>query len=474
MKVVFLQQYASPNFAILSIMSYLNHHDIECDVIVWSLEKDPVKTIFEINPDLLGISVMSTEHYWLVNAVRLIKERVPQTIIIAGGIHCVLYPDEVLSVAGVDFVCNSDGEQVMLELCHKLSEEKRDWFSIKGLTYKDERATIRSNGRAEYFNYCLEIIESRTPYFSRYPIMSKDTVPRFIASRGCPYKCSFCYNGQIKDIFKDNSGSYLRYKVPENLICEISKVCKRGDIESIFFVDDLFCANKKWLSRFLTMYKKEIGYPFMCTTRANLMNDELGEMLADAGCQTISFGIETGNEMIREKILNKKIADEQMVECGRIVRKYRMQIQTANMFCLPDETLADAFKTIELNHRVGTDLAFTSLFLPFPNTELAQYCIEKGYLKSDFSFRDLPKSFLTKSMLSIDNKEAIINVQQLSYFFVRYPRFYNKFRWIVRINILRPIFYLLYILSNFLRHKIERKRSYLSALIYAWQLRKTV
>jgi len=474
MKVVLLQQYASPSFGILSIMSYLKHRDIDCDVVVWSLEKDPVNTICEIEPNVLGISVMSTEHYWLANAVKLIKEKIPQTIIVVGGIHCVLYPEEVLSVPGVDLVCNSDGEQVMLEICQKLSEHKRDWLSINGLTYKDETATIRSNGRADFFDYSLEIIEDRTPYFSRYPIMSKDTVPRFIASRGCPYKCSFCYNGQIKDIFKDNSGQYLRYKVPENLICEISNVCKRYYVESIFFVDDLFCANKKWLSHFLNMYKREIGYPFMCTTRANLMDEELARMLSNAGCQTVSFGIETGNELIREKVLNKKISDEQMIECGRIVRKYWIQVQTANMFCLPDETLADAFKTIELNHKVGTDLAFTSLFMPFPNTELANYCIERRYLKSDFSFRDLPKSFLSKSMLSIDNKEAIINVQKLSYYFVRYPWFYKKLRWIVRINILRPIFYLLYILSNFLRHKIERRRSYFSAFIYAWQLRKTV
>jgi anaerobic magnesium-protoporphyrin IX monomethyl ester cyclase len=70
------------------------------------------------------------------------------------------------------------------------------------------------------------------------------------------------------------------------------------------------------------MYKREIGYPFMCTTRANLMDEELARMLSNAGCQTVSVGIETGNELIREKVLNKKVSDEQMIECGRIVRKY--------------------------------------------------------------------------------------------------------------------------------------------------------
>lgn len=151
-----------------------------------------------------------------------------------------------------------------------------------------------------------------------------------------------------------------------------------------------------------------------------------------------------------------------------------MQVQTTNMFCLPDETLEDSFRTIELNHKAGTDLAFTSLFLPFPNTELANDCIKKKYLKEGFSFKDLPKSFLSKSILSIDNKEAIINTQQLSYFFIRYPWIYNKFRWSVKINALRPVFFLCYLLSNFIRHKIERKRSFFSAFLFAWRMRKTI
>jgi len=410
----------------------------------------------------------------MVDAVRDIRTNIPDVKIIIGGIHAIIYPDEILSVGGVDFVCNSDGEKVLLELCSALAEGRTDWSTIKGLVCRDSNGVISSSGRANFVEYSPEIIEDRTPYFSRYPLMARDTVPRFIASRGCPYDCSFCYNGQIKNIFKGSYGKYLRYKDPDNLIREISTLCRGRQVDSIFFVDDLFSANKKWLSQFLGIYKKEIGYPFMCTTRANLMDDDLARMLSEAGCQTISYGIETGNASLRGKILNKKISDEQMVQCGQIARKYGMQVQTANMFCLPDETLEDSFKTIELNHRAGTNLAFSSLFLPFPDTALANYCIEKKYLKPDFSFRDLPTSFLTESMLSLENKESIINVQKLSYLFIRYPWIYRRFRGVVQIQALKPVFSLLYMLSNFLRHKAERKRSFFSAFLYAWQFRKTL
>lgn len=474
MKVILVQEYASPCFGVLALIAYLKHYGIDCDVIVWSLEKNPVETISEIKPDLIGISLMTTEHYWMVKAVKDIRSRLPEAKIIVGGIHTILYPEDVLAVPGVDFICNSDGEHVLLELCHILDNGKEGWPAVKGLGYRIGNGRIHFNERADFFYYSPEIIEDRTPYFSRYPIMSRDTVPRFIASRGCPYNCSFCYNEQIRSIFKDSHSKYLRYKDPGNLIQEISNICKRYYVESIFFVDDLFSTNKRWLSQFLEIYKREIGYPFMCTTRANLMDEELAKMLAEGGCQTISFGIETGNEVIREKVLNKKIRDEQIVRSGELARKYGIQIQTSNMFCLPDETLKDAYRTIELNQKTGTHQPFCSLFLPFPNTELTNYCIKKGYLVTDYSFKDMPKSFLKESVLTIKDKAAIINLHHLSYFFIRYPWLYRNFRWVVRFRILRPIFFFLYLIGSFLRHKEERGRSFISTLHYAWMFRKTI
>ena len=475
MKIAFVQQYPSPNFGILSLMAYLKHHGIDCEVIVWTLEDDPVKTLEELKPDLIGISTMTTQHPWMVESVQDIRKRIPETKIMVGGIHAVLYPEEILAVPGVDLVCNSDGERVLLEVCQTLDERSNGWSSIGGLTYRGEAGEIHSNRRADFFNNLPEIIEDRSPYFSRYPVMAKDTVPRFIASRGCPYNCSYCYNAQIKEIFKD-SGKYLRHKEPENLIQEISQICKKYEVEveSVFFMDDLFVANRKWLASFLEKYKKDIGRPFMCAARADLMDDDLAKMLAEGGCKTVSFGLETGNQHIREKILNKKITDEQIIRCGQTIRKYGMQVETYNMFCLPEESLQDAYKTIELNHKVGTRLAACSLFLPLPNTGLADYCIKKGFLKPGYSFSDMPKSFLTGGVLSINDKEAIVNVQRLSYFFVRYPWLYKNFRWIVRFRILKPLFFPLYLLSNFLRHKEERRRSFKSALYYAWQFKNTI
>ena len=68
-------------------------------------------------------------------------------------------------------------------------------------------------GRADFFTHSPEIVEDRTPYFIRYPLMSKDTVLRFIASRGCPYNWSFCYNEQIKDILRMSTVNTFATKI---------------------------------------------------------------------------------------------------------------------------------------------------------------------------------------------------------------------------------------------------------------------
>ena len=77
MKVVLLQQYASPSFGVLALISYLSHHKIDCDIVIWSLEKEPVETLFKLRPDMVGISLMTTEHYWMVDAVKSIRQKLP-------------------------------------------------------------------------------------------------------------------------------------------------------------------------------------------------------------------------------------------------------------------------------------------------------------------------------------------------------------------------------------------------------------
>jgi anaerobic magnesium-protoporphyrin IX monomethyl ester cyclase len=330
--------------------------------------------------------------------------------------------------------------------------------------------------RAGLVPFSEDIIEDRSLYYDRYPQLAQDASHRFFSSRGCPYRCSFCYNANIHDVFR-GKGIYVRQKSVNHFIQELTSQCQKYPIKFIQFYDDLFTFHKQWLQEFLSLYKERVHLPFWCTTRANLIDEETARMLAEAGCRTASFGIETGNSHIRKQILNKQITDADILRCGNLLHQNGIKVQTTNMFCLPDETVEDAFQTIALNIKAKTDYAFTALFMPFPKTALTNYCIQNGLLKPDYALKDLPHSFITTSVLNIPKaqKDAITNVHRLAQFFIMWPWTFTRYKKIVYRRFLAPLFYMIFLFFTVLRFKEERGiASWWATWKYAWRLRQSV
>ncbi|MBT6229285.1 MAG: B12-binding domain-containing radical SAM protein [Candidatus Scalindua sp.] len=473
--IVFIQQYAVPYFGVLSITSHLSYRGYKAEVLIESLEEDIIGKLKQLQPKLIGISLMSPEHKWLINLSQSIHQSLPEIPIIAGGVHGIFYPEQIISQASVDLVCHSDGEDVIINVIKQLNNEISDWSSISGLSYKTDDDEIRTTQRADLVPFDDNIIADRNIYYNRYPQLAKDKVQRFFSSRGCHFRCSFCYNSNIHDVFKEK-GKYIRQKSVRSFIQEITSEHDRYPIDCFFFSDDLFTFDKKWLKEFLDIYKERVGRPFWCTTRANTIDENTARMLAEAGCITASFGIETGNYNIRKNVLKKNITDEKIIRCGNLLHDYGINTQTANMFCLPDETVEDALRTIDINIKAKTSYAFTALFMPFPNTALCNYCIEKGLLKPDYSLNDLPTSFLITSILDIPKrqKESIKNVHRLAFFFIKWPWLFRLFKKVVYLNLLSPLFHYIFLFATVLRHKEERGISWWATIRYAWRLRKSI
>ena len=471
MKICFVQKEAFPYFGILSLCGYLKQRGVMPAVLIADLEKNLNEKLKEIKPDLIGISIMTTEHTWLVEISREIKRDFPDIPIVAGGVHAILYPKAVLQIPGIDYVCTGEGELALTSLCDSIKKGRADVKNIKGIGYRNEENTIINEGESLLDNLSSHF-DDREVYYRQYPVFRNDELKQFIASRGCPYKCAFCFNEQLMDIFK-SKGKYVRMKETEHFIKEIQLVKESAVMKSVFFADDLFTMNKSWLRRFLPLYKEKISIPYMCTTRANLMDEEIASLLKDSGCHTVSFGIETGNEKIRREILQKKITDEEIINCGNILKKNGIRIQTSNMFCLPGETVDDAFDTVRLNIKIRSDFTYSTLFMPFPETNLAKYCIENGYLNKEFSFADLPKSFLTHSILKLKDKEKIENIQKVSHFLIRFPFLVAPIEKVIKAFKFKWLFYQLLFIGTFLRYKAERQISFLNAVKFLWRFRKS-
>jgi len=264
----------------------------------------------------------------------------------------------------------------------------------------------------------------------------------------------------------------IRRKKPGLFIQEIEDVVAQYGARSIFFADDIFASDKAWLREFAPEYKAKINIPFMCTGRADMISDETAGLLRQAGCHTVSIGVESGDEEIRRNILGKTISDSVLIKASQILRDNNILIQTSNMFVLPGETVEKALKTVELNIRMKTRFAFASFLMPFPGNRITRLAQETGVLKKDYTFKDMPSSFFTKSVLDIPDKQYIENVHAVSYWCIRHPWLYPFLRHIIRVRF-PALFRIIFMAGLFFRYKEERRIGFFSAVRLFWRFRKT-
>ena len=211
-----------------------------------------------------------------------------------------------------------------------------------------------------------EIYYSRYAYFRNYPIKF------FMASRGCPFSCSYCANQGLRDLYP-NRASYLRAKSPSALLGEIKTVLARKyPVRTLGFNDDHFSHDLQWLEQFLPAYKKEVGLPFFCAGRIDQLTEEKARVLKEGGCYSFWYGLETAIPEHRAQILDRKMSNEAIEAGMEILHRHGIITQSYNILNYPGETFENALATLDYNTKLRNDFVVSSLFQPFPGTELAR------------------------------------------------------------------------------------------------------
>ncbi|MDD5691895.1 MAG: radical SAM protein [Candidatus Omnitrophica bacterium] len=469
MKICFLQKRIFPYFGVMALSGCLKKEGYETDIVIDACEKDAVLELKKAKPDLIAFSVLSNEHTWLRQLSSKLKREIPAVPIAVGGVHSILYPEEVLTLSGVDYLCRGEGESSFTELARRIAL-KKPATDIPGIWFKRDGAP-QMRGASPLTGELDSFFEDRGLYYERYPKLGKLALKVFMSSRGCPFHCSFCANPSIMRIF-GGKGEYIRRKSARHFVEEIKRVVSDYPAASLFFADDLFAVDAAWLREFGPLYKKEVNLPYICTARIDLLEEEHARLLAGSGCHTVSFGVETGNELLRKGLLNKSISNKRIFEGARIIKRMGIKIQTSNMFCLPDESVEDAQATVDLNIAIGTDYMFTTVLLPFPKTALADYCTEKGLLKKEYSFEDIPNSFIQDSVLSLKDKEALLNIHKVAHLCLRFPRLKPFLMHVAKKIKCRQLFLFLWLFGTFIRFRDERQLNLWRTARYLWEYRK--
>ncbi len=420
MKLVLLQLNPYLHLGVCSLASVVKAAGHEFELIIVNLEKNVMQALASSRPDIVGFSITTGLHNWALAQAREIKAAFPSIPIILGGPHATFYP-EVINEEPIDMVCRGEGEIAVVELLNRMAV-RADISMVPNLWIKQNGKVVKNAPAPLVENLDLLPFPDRS-ILDKYPLMhrlQRNISTLMMASRGCPFHCTFCFNDTLKS-FYHGKGTYCRWRSVGNVIEEIERMRADYHVEKVIFTDDLFTMRRAWILDFCETYARKINLPFYCIIRADHVDEKIVASLSRAGCVFVTLGVETGNDHLRNVILRKRMTTEQIREAAKLVKRHGMWLQTLNILGIPGETVEEALETLRLNIEIGADHAWCSLLQPYPRTAIMTYCLEQGYLDEDYSLENVRKSYFLDSPLKMEQIRQIENLQKFFQIAVRWP-----------------------------------------------------
>ncbi|MGC1952075.1 MAG: radical SAM protein [Gammaproteobacteria bacterium] len=314
-----------------------------------------VKAICAAQPDLVGLSFLSTTSYPYAKVLaRQIRSAWPQVKLAFGGVFATLNAERVKrQCSDVDFVCRGDGEQLLLDLLEALDNPG----NVAGLTWEKNGEVISNPERIMERNLdqwpipdreCLKLDFVESMPLDVPVILSTDRFTTMQTSRGCPWPCVFC------DIPNFSSNKW-RPRTPENVVAELKHLEANG-YRSVYFVDDNFLLQPKRIERICELIIEQgLSIRWGCEGRVDSVVQPLFPLMARANCRTIMFGIESGSQKVLDR-LKKKQTIEDISEA--VIAAKRAGIELVHGFFVvgsPDETQDDMMKGFRLAAKLPLD-----------------------------------------------------------------------------------------------------------------------
>jgi len=355
-------------------------------------------------PDLIAFSAITNLYMAIKKLARQFKKVLPDVPIICGGIHPTSLPDETIKQDCFDMICLGEGEGAMEDLLQRM-REKRPYTDVKNLWVKDATGYVHKNDKRPVIRPLESLPRPDKALFAKYGALTSRIM--IMTTRGCPFACTFCVNSFRNAAYSGEV--YLRQRTVPNIIEDLIDIKKTYKPKKFRFEDDVFAFNQKWLDEFKVEYRKHINLPFHCYVTPSTAKDEVLKGLKDAGCESVSMGVQSGSEKIRTMMLHRKHTDELIIAAAKRIKKHGIRLQAEYIFGFPTETPEDMWKSYELNDKLDAYNTASFIFYPYPKTALAEYSLENGYLtKEDYDkIKEGYGSYHTSCWLNLPYKDEV-------------------------------------------------------------------
>jgi len=403
--------------AAFTVAGILFNHD---DWDVASLQSE----VERFDPDVVAFGVITGEHIQCLEVSRQLRAA-HHHITLLGGPFLTFAPETIEHHDHIDAIARGECEISIVDFCERL-RSGADHTTVPNLWVRSDVGIVK-NGMGPL----PDLDELPYPDREVFSQGRSDGLFNLVTSRGCPYKCTYCFNDRFVELYRPQSkggqrlgeanAPVVRNRSIDDVIGELSTLASDRQVTQFNFHDDIFPMRSSRTLEFCDAYRAaQLNIPWSCSVKAELLDAHLVDQMAEAGCNKVYMGVEAGNDTVRKELLLRRVDRIQMVEAAGWIHASGIGLYTQSMVGLPGTTLDDDLDTMRFNATLAPDFAWVSIFTPYPGTELADKAFEMGLVEPDF-MDWMPNTYHYRSILDTPHADQVSNLHKLFSLGVEYP-----------------------------------------------------
>lgn len=359
---------------------YANVH-----IVDMKLHNMPISEIHHLlqkfNPDIVGFSALNYEAFAGHELAREIKTRSPNTITTFGGPYALKNAEKILQDPNIDWVFEGSADRSFTEAIKCLAQNRLPDESILGMSFRKPDGSIHLSTRQDQINDLDNLIPPAwdlvdLSVYASAPNMASNLRGKRYAllftSRGCPYLCNYCH-----DLF---SKKFVYHSV-DYVVAEIERLHEQYGVDEFHIVDDIFNLHKPRLKAIMAEVKRrwpgKLKFAFPNGLRADILDKEVIDALADAGTYLVCVAVETVTPRL-QKLVEKHLDIDKTLQAITLFKQRNVQVNGFFMLGFPTETPEEIKNTI--NFAVSSDITLAYFFFvtPQPGTPMYDLAIQEN------------------------------------------------------------------------------------------------